>query len=101
MSKSTWLFSDPPNVAVIAHRKIVQNGEWIAYVSHDADDGAWQFHIQQSDPVQEGDAVLVSLRNIVDIDPSIQALADLPLGWCAWRTQESAQWERSKLADHA
>jgi hypothetical protein len=99
MSKSTWPFSDPPNVAVVANRRIVQNREWIAYVSHDAEDGAWQFHTNQSDPVGEDDAVVVSLHNIVSLDPTVQALADLPLGWCAWRAEKSAQWARSKIAN--
>lgn len=36
----TWSFEDPPNVAVLVNRKIIEGEEWIAYVTHDADDGA-------------------------------------------------------------
>lgn len=81
MQNAVWPFDDPPNVAVIANKKIISSEEWIAYVSHDSDDGAWQFHTRLSDTVSENDAVLVSLQSIVNLDCSIAALADLPLGW--------------------
>lgn len=38
-----WLFEDPPNVAVITSNQVLQ-GNPILYVSHDEDDGCWQFH---------------------------------------------------------
>jgi len=92
-----WEFSDPPNVAVIANQKIVLSGEWIAYVSHDSDDGAWQFHTNQSEPISEDDAVMVSLQSIVTLDPTIMKLADLPLGWHAWRDSKAGPWQRRKM----
>jgi len=99
MEKSIWQFDDPPNMAVIANRKIVSSEEWIAYVSHDGDDGAWQFHTNSPEPINENDAVLVSLQNIVDIDHSITALADLPLGWCAWRNSKDDVWHKAQIPD--
>lgn len=36
-------FYDPPNVATIICRHILENGAPILYISHDEDDGAWQF----------------------------------------------------------
>jgi hypothetical protein len=51
----------------------------------DDEDGAWQFHGSQSSR-QEGDARVVSLQNIVELDDTIRDLADLPVGWHAWRT---------------
>jgi hypothetical protein len=95
MTDATWQFNDPPNVAVIVNRKIVLEGDWIAYVSHDLDDGCWQFHTSQPEPVREEDAMLVSLKNIVDRDPSINALSELPLGWHAWRDSQDSEWQTS------
>lgn len=43
-STETWPFADPWNVAVFTTRQIVRDGEPILHVSHDWDDGAWQFH---------------------------------------------------------
>ena len=99
MTDATWQFNDPPNVAVIVNRKIIFEGDWIAYVSHDLDDGCWQFHTCQSEPVREEDAMLVSLKNIVDRDPSINALSELPLGWHAWRDSHDSEWQT--CAKHA
>jgi hypothetical protein len=92
---SEWPFSDPPNVAVIVNSKIIRDGDWIAHVSHDSDDGAWQFHIKDGDELSENDAMVVSLKEIVDLDPSVLELADLPLGWRAWRVSKVSPWERA------
>ncbi|MWL91018.1 hypothetical protein GA566_26710 [Cupriavidus sp. SW-Y-13] len=98
MSLESWPFGDQPNVAVIVNRTIVTEHAWIAYVSHDSDDGAWQFYTSQTEPVSESDAMLVSLRCVVEIDPTVQQLSDLPLGWHAWRDSASAPWTRAKIA---
>ena len=89
-----WPFNDPPNVAVFTNKKIVDGTEWIQHVSHDEDDGAWQFHPEGGTPEQ--DASVVSLKTIIDIDPSVASLADLPLGWCASRTAANAGWKKQK-----
>lgn len=97
MVTAGWQFSDPPNVAVVASQKIVLSGGWIAYVSHDSDDGAWQFHTSQSESVSEEDAMVVSLQSIVMLDPTVIELADLPLGWHAWRSSKSSVWQRKMM----
>ncbi len=94
---SEWKFDDPPNVAVIANRKAVSDDGWIAYVSHDAEDGGWQFHPLDAGPSNESEAIVVSLRNIVQLDSSVEELADLPCGWRAWRTSRTSPWVRSKI----
>ncbi len=40
-------------------------------------------------------AVVVSLERMLAIEPRIEELADLPLGWRAWRDSENAPWERA------
>lgn len=88
-----WKFGDPPNVAVFTHRKIVDRTSPIAYVSHDQSDGAWQF--LPTDALDASNAALVSLKSIVEIDESVVALADLPLGWHAWRDSNELPWQRA------
>lgn len=90
-----WPFSDPPNVAVFTNKKIVNKTDWIQRVTHDEGDGAWQFHPQGGTTKEE--ASIVGLNTIADIDPSILALYDLPLGWCAWRKTQNDQWSRGKI----
>lgn len=50
-----WKFADPPNVAVFVDRAVVTRGDWITYVSHDDDDGSWQFHNSETGPTAKPD----------------------------------------------
>jgi hypothetical protein len=79
------------------NRDIIEGHAWIAYVSHDADDGAWQFHTSEIEPPREAYAALVALSEIVQRDDSVVELADLPAGWCAWRDSEDAPWQRAPM----
>jgi len=88
---SNWLFDDPPNVAVLTTYHILE-GSPILYISHDEDDGGWQFHTGKI--VSEADAKVVSLKRIVHLDSSVIELADLPLGWIATRSKIGDIWQR-------
>jgi hypothetical protein len=87
-----WPFDDPENVATMTVRQITHGGQPILLVSHDADDGMWQF--LTGGPIQMADAMIVSLREVYQIDPSIGELADLPLGWMAQRSAVGQPWRR-------
>lgn len=89
-----WPFDGPPNVATFTSKGVVEDGEWIHYVAHDDDDGAWQFHSIRGAPTSDDDARVVSLGRIVELDPSILLVADLPAGWWAWRDTKDSQWQR-------
>ena len=88
-----WPFDDPPNVAVFTTTGVVRGGMPILRVTHDDDDGAWQFHTGHT--VGAGDAMIVALREIVKLDPSVRVLADLPYGWIATRASVTSEWNRS------
>ena len=87
-----WPFDDPENVATMTVRQITHGGQPILLVSHDADDGMWQF--LTGGPVEMADAMIVGLREVFEIDPSIAEVADLPLGWQAARSSAGAPWQR-------
>jgi hypothetical protein len=87
-----WPFDDPPNVATITTRPVIDGSSWIALVSHDEDDGGWQF-IGPEGPLEE-QVMVVGLGSILKRDPSIAELAELPLGWQAWRDGPDAPWQR-------
>ena len=89
---ASWPFSEPPDLAVITVAQVLREGVSILYVTHDEDDGGWQFLSSESfDPT---DAMVVGLREMVEHDPSVSMLADLPPGWCAKRTDGESKWER-------
>jgi hypothetical protein len=92
-----WPFDDPENVATMTVRQVIHGGKPILLVAHDADDGMWQF--LTGDPVDIADAMLVSLREVFRIDPSIGVLADLPPGWTAQRSAIGLPWHRQPASD--
>jgi len=91
---SDWPFSDPRNVAVFTTRSVVKDGMAILYVTHDADDGSWQFH--HDDHPDLAQAMLVSLESMVERDPTLAQIADLPEGWTATRKAPNENWHRQK-----
>ena len=95
MIMNTWPFSDPPNVAVFTSKTIIDKSDWIQTVTHDEGDGAWQFHPHKG--TDESEAKVVSLKTITQIDPTVLSLANLPLGWTAWRNAKDGQWKREKV----
>jgi hypothetical protein len=90
-----WPFLDPPNTAVFTNVRILDYDDWVHYVSHDSDDGAWQFHPFQDAPPSVREAAVVSLEHMFRIEPRIAELADLPLGWHAWRDAKGSPWMRA------
>lgn len=88
-----WPFDDPPETAVITLGRIVRGESPLRLVTHDEDDGGWQF--LDGEHVFEEDAAVVSLGGMVRSDPSLRALADLPRGWYAWRPAPDGPWARS------
>lgn len=93
-SAGEWPFEDGRRVAVFTTTHVVRAGKPILYVSHDADDGAWQFH--SGDLVSTKDMMLLALEEILEIDPSIASLANLPLGYCAERRNPRSAWRIQK-----
>jgi hypothetical protein len=81
----SWKFPDSPHAQAFLSKAVHNGVEPITFVSHDADDGAWQF---LGDSMSDTGGVLVCLHHPIDRDPSLVELSDLPLGWYA------AQWRR-------
>lgn len=83
-------------MAVITTKKIIKRIGWIGYVSHDLDDGSWQFLELKESNLNPAEAAVISLEEIIKIDPSIMELTDLPVGWYAWRDAKGSTWKRDK-----
>lgn len=87
-----WPFADPRNVAVFTSKKILNGELWVYYVSHDVEDGAWQFHPYGF--TEEKDAAVIGLESMCRLEPAVIELADLPVGWYAWRPNKGGAWIR-------
>jgi len=93
--QSEWPFSDSKDLEVITLDRIIRGEAILRLVTHDDDDDdAWQF--LDGEHVFESDAVVLSLGEMVEFDPSLRSLADLPRGSFAWRTSPDQPWNRSQ-----
>ncbi len=87
-----WKFSERPHTKVFISKPVQEDKEWITYVTHDLSDGAWQ--ILGETGVEGGGPELACLHHMVEKDPTLAELADLPKGWYAERTAPGTPWER-------
>ena len=87
----SWPFDDTPNTAAFTTRQVLE-GAPILLVTHDEDDGSWQFLCGTTN--DSADARVVGLGRMYQRDPTLGELADLPEGWRAWRTAVGRPWER-------
>lgn len=89
-----WKFPDPPHTGVFLSAAVNSGAESVTYVSHDIEDGAWQF---LGDSMSDGNAVVCCFHHPVDKDRSLEELADLPLGCWAERTGPGQPWTRYRI----
>jgi RNAse (barnase) inhibitor barstar len=88
-----WKFDQPPNCATMTTTHVMRDGEPITRAYHDESDHGWQFYSEQV--TRTKDAMIVLLKEIVNLDPSVQEIADLPPGWMAQRESRAAPWHRT------
>lgn len=87
-----WKFPDPPHTQVFLSDAVHSGSEPITYVSHDIEDGAWQF---LGDSMSGGLKPVIScFHHPIDSDQTLNELSDLPLGWWAERTKPGERWVR-------
>ena len=75
---------------------VMRNGSPILMVSHDADGEGrtgWQFHAGNDDYEPEV-LMLVTLDEVLRLDPSITEVADLAPNWEARRRTKGGPWVR-------
>ena len=87
-----WPFEDAPNTASLTTVHVLNRSRPILLVTHDAEDGAWQFLCGTTN--DSSDARVVGLNTVLQLDPSLAELADLPPGWRAWRDAPGEPWRR-------
>lgn len=83
-------FHEQPNTAVIICSHILDKKEPILYVSHDEDDGMWQFLCGRSHSAS--DARIISLEEAFLLDSTIGVLAEMPQGCSAARRDPCDDW---------
>jgi hypothetical protein len=94
-----WPFDSPPDAACVTVKAIVEGARPVLMATRDTDDGAWQF--LTGDAFDKQEAMRVSLRSMVERDPTLRQLADMQPGWMAWRSHRDAPWTRQAEATQA
>jgi hypothetical protein len=92
---SHWPFADAPNTASITTIRVLEGQAPILLVTHDGDDGGWQFLCGTTDDPSDGR--VVGLGRMYARDPTLGEVADLPEGWRASRERVGAPWIRQPL----
>jgi hypothetical protein len=78
------------NMAVLTSKYVMKKKSPIVYATLD-DDGVWQFWSKEL--VNESEIMVVSLKEIIDVDASIKDILDLQVGFAAMRNEGGAKWE--------
>jgi hypothetical protein len=69
----------------------MDDGQPILLMFHD-DNGEWQFLSSHEEHPEE--CVYIHLAHVLECDPSVRDLEDLPTGWRAWRWNAADEWRR-------
>lgn len=90
-------FEDSLNTAVFTTSFVIKDKKHITYVTHDIEDGAWQFFSSDVFDNYEDVAMIVGLGEIINIDKTVLDIADLPLGYVATRQSVNDKWVTKKI----
>ncbi len=77
---------------VFVSPKVDEGRAPITCVTHDLEDGAWQF--LANDGLTNAEPRTRPMSWVIEQDPSVESLTDLPLGWVATRPDPQSPWER-------
>lgn len=86
-----WPFKDPPNIVVFTHRTIAERTKPILIFGK-YPDGSYCAYTGEEVVNAEHEITCVCLSHIVEVDPSVCVLADIPLGWWAVRDTPTSPW---------
>ncbi len=94
--KNAFKFKENGDTAVLTCTHVIEENKSVLYVSHD-NDGDWQFLCGQDNHSEEN-AKVISLKNVVELDSTLNELFEMPLGVGAARTAIGEQWKPFKIS---
>ncbi|MDO5559345.1 MAG: hypothetical protein Q4F95_07065 [Oscillospiraceae bacterium] len=90
-------FSDKPGMLVFTCCHVLENQKSITIVTHHFDDNNWQFLCNKAHT--DADAVITTIGELCELDPSVEELCDLPVGHFASRKNVNAKWIIARIPD--
>jgi hypothetical protein len=85
-------FNSNLNTAVFTTSFVLHDKKPILFVSHYDQDGTWEFLSDDEFDDFEKVAKVVSLEEIINLDPSIIELSEMEEGYHAFRKSEKDKW---------
>jgi hypothetical protein len=95
MGNIEFKFKDKRTTLVLTIKQVMKEHKPVLFVSHNKDDGTWQFFSR--DNFKMKDAVVVTLFEMTEKDPTLNELFDLPKGWQASRESVADAWIRTMV----
>lgn len=92
---SIYKFQDPENTACFVCDHVLNRLRPILHVTHD-EDGSWQF-LCGYDGHEMSNAKILTLKEVTQLDPTINDLYEMPLGVGADRNSIHDKWKPYKL----
>lgn len=81
------------DTAVFTTKFVIEDKRTIILVTHDIEDGAWQFFSDDSFDNFEQVAKIVGFQELINMDDSLLQIVDMPLGYSATRKDEFDNWK--------
>ncbi len=88
-------FTNRPDLLVLTCMHALEGTADITMVCHHFNDNSWEFVCDGSH--KDEDAILISIGELCDIDPTLHLLSDLPVGGCATRKSRIHAWEFGRI----
>jgi len=82
-------FQDNPDTYVFTTRFVIEKISPLIFVFHD-EERDWHF-LSEEGPVEK-EAKLILLSEMIEHDPTVLEIADLPLGFKAYRDNKDSPW---------
>ncbi|MBQ3939807.1 MAG: hypothetical protein II723_01730 [Oscillospiraceae bacterium] len=89
-------FSERPGLLVLTCIHALEGSHDITTVCHHFSDNSWEF-VCGCDHTEE-DAVVLSVSELCDLDPTLHLVCDLPVGGCAVRKSRAHAWQFGQIA---
>jgi len=85
-------WSDPLDPVAITVEEVAAGERDVLLVRHDEGHGGWQFY--DGEDVAGRAPFVMPKEELLRIDPTLEAVTDLPVGWSARRESKRHPWQR-------
>jgi len=95
-SENEWPFQESAYKAAYTSPRVANEESPVLVVKHDAE-GDW--HLLDGAAISKKNELITCFGCAFEKDRTIGEVADLPLGWKAWRETAKSPWQRVEMTD--